>query len=99
MSQITENMATVSQNISYSQKQLKKHDYTDLFPSSLRTTYQLDLRKGQDKNYVIRCGALHVVAQGKTVDKAILDAIGFMESVLEESGKAKEFSIRINRKS
>ena len=64
---------------------------------TLRSPYRVTIRKGQDGYVVAKCSELHVVSQGKTEEDAIMDAIEFMESVLEEQGKNKAFSIRIKR--
>lgn len=65
---------------------------------TIRQPYQITIRKGQDGYIVAKCSELHVVSQGKTEAGAIMDAVEFMESVLEEQGKKKEFSITLNRK-
>ena len=98
MAQVVETMTNVLQRLDYNPPQKQETVYEKSTSTRLRDTYQLEVRKGQDKHYIVRCRELHVVAQGKTINDAVIDALNFMESVLEESGKNKAFSIRIIRK-
>ena len=77
----------------------KKNIDTFTTPQNIhRTTFELQIRKGTDGYVIAKCQELHVVSQGKTESDAVMDAVEFMESVLEESGKEKSFSLRLKRR-
>jgi len=90
MSEVTD-QSTIEQTLRY-------HELKTDLKLTIRQPYQITIRKGQDGYIVAKCSELHVVSQGKTEAGAIMDAVEFMESVLEEQGKKKEFSIILNRK-
>jgi len=98
MSRVLVNQSTIEQNLVYYEDISEKPKLKTDLKLTIRKPYQVTIRKGQDGYIVAKCSELHVVSQGKTEEGAIMDAVEFMESVLEEQGKKKEFSIRLNRK-